>query len=115
MLNTVKVSDRTWELVKEGMKDVTEDGTASVVFSGYPIKIGGKSGTAQRGGGKQDNGLFVAFAPYDDPEIAVCVVIEGGTSGNSVAPAVRSILDAYFFSGSSDREETVNGRYDVVG
>lgn len=115
VLNTVKVSDRTWELVKEGMKDVTEDGTASVVFSGYPIKIGGKSGTAQRGGGKQDNGLFVAFAPYDDPEIAVCVVIEGGTSGNSVAPAVRSILDAYFFSGSSDREETVNGRYDVVG
>ncbi|MGN1031232.1 MAG: penicillin-binding transpeptidase domain-containing protein [Butyricicoccaceae bacterium] len=116
VLNQLDVSESTWELVKEGMKDVTEDGTASAVFSGYPIEIGGKSGTAQRGAGKQDNGLFVAFAPYDDPEIAVCVVIEGGTSGNSVAPAVRSILDAYFFSDSSGRtEENTNGRYDVVG
>lgn len=96
VLNEIKISDATLALVKEGMQRVTDDGgTAAAVFRNYPIEIAGKSGTVQVTG-KQSNGLFVSFAPYHNPEIAIAVVVEGGTSGNSVAPVVRDIYDAYF-------------------
>ena len=104
-LSRVKASDETWSLVREGMAKVTgEDGTAASVFENYSMKVAGKSGTAQRYG-KQDNGLFISFAPYDDPEIAVCVVIEGGDSGNNVAPVVRDIYDYYFYGSQASTEE----------
>ena len=96
-ISTVKASDTTWQLVHEGMAKVTgEDGTAATVFENYSIPVAGKSGTAQRYG-KQDSGLFISYAPYTNPEIAVCVVIEGGDSGNNVAPVVRDIYDYYFY------------------
>ncbi|MBQ8144289.1 MAG: penicillin-binding protein [Butyricicoccus sp.] len=96
--DTVQMSDTTLGLVMEGMGAVvSEGGTAARIFADYPIKIGGKSGTAQTGKeGKNDNGVFIAFAPYNDPEIAVCVVGEGAGSGSNVAPIVRDILDGYF-------------------
>lgn len=99
--DTVEMSDTTLDLVMRGMGAVvSEGGTAARIFRDYPIKIGGKSGTAQTGKeGKNDNGVFIAFAPYDDPEIAVCVVGEGAGSGSSVAPIVRDILDGYFGTG----------------
>ncbi len=108
-LSSVEASQATWDLVREGMAKVTgEDGTASSVFENYSIKVAGKSGTAQRSGGLQDNGLFISYAPYDNPEIAVCVVIEGGDSGNNVAPVVRDIYDYYFY-GSSDETQQEEG------
>lgn len=98
IISKVDASDETWSIVHEGMSEVTgEDGTAATVFENYPIQVAGKSGTAQRGEGKQDNGLFISYAPYDAPEIAVCVVIEGGDSGNNVAPVVRDIYNYYFY------------------
>lgn len=102
LLNTVEMQPSTIEAVKTGMHDVVaEGGSAAAAFRGYPIDLAGKSGTAQIKG-KTDNGLFVAFAPYNNPEIAVCVVIEGGKSGGGgAAPVVRSILDAYFATGSA--------------
>ena len=60
----------------EGMRSVTEDGTASNVFQDFPIAVGGKTGTAEVPG--TNNGLFVAFAPYDNPKIAISVVVEHG-------------------------------------
>lgn len=98
LLNTVEMKPSTLNAVKVGMKDVvSEGGTAARVFANYPIQIAGKSGTAQLGRNKTDNGLFVASAPYENPEIAICVVIEGGKSGGGgAAPVVRDILDAYF-------------------
>lgn len=101
VLNQIDAADSTWELVHQGMAKVTgEDGTAASVFQSYPIKVAGKSGTAQITGTEIDNGVFISYAPYDDPQIAVCVVIEGGDSGNNVAPVVRDIYNAYFYSGS---------------
>lgn len=116
VLNQIDAADSTWELVHEGMAKVTgEDGTASSVFQNYPIKVAGKSGTAQITGTEVDNGVFISYAPYDDPQIAVCVVIEGGDSGNNVAPVVRDIYNAYFYSdnGTEDTEDDT-GNYDVV-
>ena len=50
-----------------------------------------------------DNGLFIAFAPFDNPQIVICVVGEGAGHGAYVAPIVRDMLDEYFSVGKSDR------------
>lgn len=116
VLNQIDAADSTWELVHEGMAKVTgDDGTAASVFENYSIKVAGKSGTAQVTGTERDNGVFISYAPYDDPQIAVCVVIEGGDSGNNVAPVVRDIYDAYFYSEkTSTTTSDDTGNYDVV-
>ena len=83
--------------IKEGMRGVvTEDGTASSVFRNFPISVGGKTGSAQTTKGRSAHGVFVSFAPYDDPEIVVCVVGEYASSGGSVAPVCVDIYDYYF-------------------
>lgn len=96
VLNRVEFSDEVIKVVKQGMLSVTEDGTGSATFKNYPIKVGGKTGTAEAPGG--DHSVFIAFAPYDDPEIAVSVVIEHGEKGSAGGSLVRKIFDAYFFT-----------------
>lgn len=86
----------TLEAVKEGMKRVVDEGSASGVFDNYPIPIGGKTGTAQVGKTVTNNALFIAFAPFDDPEIAVCVVLEHGLRGANAGYVAKDILDEYF-------------------
>ena len=81
--------------VKDGMKRVVDEGSAANIFQNYPIPIGGKTGTAQVGNGS-NNALFVAYAPFDNPQIAVTVVLEHGVSGANAAYVARDILDAYF-------------------
>ena len=110
VLGQAGFSEKTYELVMTGMNEVVnEGGTAAKIFRDYPIEIGGKSGTAQRAGQEHDNGIFVAFAPYDDPEIVVCVVGEKAESGSNVAPVVRDIFDAYF--GSRDESDHISTEY----
>ncbi len=88
--------------VKEGMKSVTsgESGTAYVRFKNFNIEVGGKTGSAEAGQDKNGkdivNAWFAAFAPYDDPEIAVVVMVENGGHGNYTAEAVRDIMAEYF-------------------
>ena len=88
--------------VREGMKSVTsgESGTAYVRFKDFNIKVGGKTGSAEAGkdanGNDIVNAWFAAFAPYDDPEIAVVVMVENGGHGNYTADAVRNIMAEYF-------------------
>lgn len=123
-LPPVKVSDPTfWDVIIGGMVGVTNDwnGTAHRVQAGAPYKIAGKSGTAQVFGLKQnekynekdvaerlrDHGLFVAFAPADDPKIAVAVVVENGRSGSGTAgPIARKVIDAYLMPDSVTDGET---------
>ena len=89
-------------VVREGMKSVTsgESGTAYVRFKDFNIKVGGKTGSAEAGkdanGNDIVNAWFAAFAPYDDPEIAVVVMVENGGHGNYTAEAVRNIMAEYF-------------------
>ena len=105
--NTVSVKDSTLAAVKEGMLSVTEDGTGRAALGNYPIKVGGKTGTAQVEG-KADHSVFIAFAPFDNPEIAISVVLEHGSSGFSAGSIVRDILDAYFgFSENNATADTV--------
>lgn len=101
--NVVKISDSTLAAVKEGMLSVTEEGTGRLALSDYPIKVGGKTGTSQVTNAP-DHSVFIAYAPFDNPQIAVAVVLENGQMGSTAGTIVRDILDAYFFSEESADE-----------
>ena len=103
-LNTLNISDSTLQAVKKGMYGYTQPG--GMVYSYFKdciVSAGAKTGTAQLGGGLKNNGVFVAFAPYDDPEIAVAIAIEHGGSGAALATTAVDIINAYF-----DREDTAS-------
>ena len=97
--------------VKEGMRSVTsgEAGTAYARFKNFNIAVGGKTGSAEAGkdaNGKDIvNAWFAAFAPYDDPEIAVVIMVENGGHGNYTAEAVRNIMAEYFGMNTQDVTE----------
>lgn len=97
VLSKLDISEENRRAILEGMRDVVELGTASTVFENFSIRVGGKTGTAEVPG-KADNAIFVGFAPYDNPTIAVCAVIEEGVHGANAARAVRDVIDAYFRS-----------------
>lgn len=97
ILNKIKMGDANIAAVKEGMLSVTVDGTGQAALGDYPIKIGGKTGTSQVEN-KADHSIFMVFAPYENPEIAISVVLEHGSSGYSAGSVIRDILNAYFFA-----------------
>ena len=77
VVSHIGLSDAALDTVKLGMRRMIRyDSAASGYMSGLPVVVGGKTGTAQRGDGKNDNRLFVCAAPYDDPEIVISVIIE---------------------------------------
>ena len=88
------ISDSTYNAVKDGMRRVVSSGTASAAFASAKYKAAGKTGTAEVPGGA-DNVLFVGFAPYDDPEIVIAVIIEHGASSGFPAGVARDVFDAY--------------------
>lgn len=100
------VSEKTLEIVRRGMLEVGTTGYCSSYFAHLPVQVAAKTGTSQeirKIGGvsvKINNGFLIAFAPYDNPEIAVAVVGEGMTSGAFLAPVVADIVEYYY--GQSD-------------
>lgn len=95
--DNINLSETTLEEIFKGMESVTGDseGTAYSTFKDFPIKVAGKTGTVQVGN-KDDNAWFLGFAPYDNPEIAICAVIEQGSHGTYTAPIIKAILEEYF-------------------
>ncbi|MEE1053095.1 MAG: penicillin-binding transpeptidase domain-containing protein [Acutalibacteraceae bacterium] len=106
VLNTVSLKQSTISSIKEGMLSVTVDGTGHAALGDYPIKIGGKTGTSQVEG-KADHSTFIVFAPYDNPEIAISVVLEHGSSTYASGNLVRQILDSYFSAGENSAQTVV--------
>lgn len=101
ILNTVDASKAAFDAVKAGMKSVTQDGgTGAGTFADYVISVGGKTGSAEVFKGSP-NAVFIAFAPYDNPEIAVAIVVEHGWHGGSTAGIARAIFNAYFLADST--------------
>ncbi|MHB8928147.1 MAG: penicillin-binding protein 2 [Bacillota bacterium] len=95
----VQASPETWNIVRQGMLEVNigPEGTASWLFAGFPIKTAGKTGSAENGRGQETHGWYVSFAPFDDPEIAVAVVIENaGHGSNSAGPVAKAVYQQYF-------------------
>ena len=98
VMSTVDSPDYNWKAVQQGMYLVANDpqGSAYSTFGGYTPLVAAKTGTAQVGENQVNNAIFICYAPYDDPQIAVAVVVEHGTSGASIASIARDVLDAYF-------------------
>jgi len=102
VIDSVQLDDIVVETVQNAMKDVTENGSAARVFVNYPISVGGKTGTAQVSEDSSDNATFIAFAPFDDPQIVATCVIEHGANGTDAGFAIRDLFNSYFFPESSD-------------
>ena len=92
--NTVEMSESTLRAVTEGMHDLTT-GSLAGAFSNCLVSAGAKTGSAQVGT-EIANGVFVAYAPYEDPEIAVAIVIEKGGAGAALASTAVEVINAYF-------------------
>ncbi len=96
ILSTVTMSDEAKRTVREGMEEVVKKGgTAYTAFKDAPYTLAAKTGTAQNGSNQSDHGVFIAYAPADEPLVALAVVMENGTSAAAAAVA-RQVLDAYF-------------------
>lgn len=93
-MNDLNISDSTMAAVTKGMHDLTYDSLRSA-FSRCVVEAGAKTGSAQVGTDIA-NGTFVAYAPYDDPEIAIAIVVEKGGSGSLLANAAVDIINAWF-------------------
>lgn len=101
----VNVSQKALSAVKEGMEEVAAPGgTAETIFAGFPVSVAGKTGSAQVPGGT--NGLFIGYAPAENPQIALSVVIENGGAGTLAANAAKEIFAAYFEKPVSTGKQT---------
>ena len=101
-VSTVSMSASTLEAVKEGMYGYTQPGgSVYSAFRSCVVSAGAKTGTAELGGDQTENGVFVCFAPYEEPEIAVAIVIEHATWGANLASTGVEILNAYFTADES--------------
>ena len=110
-ISKIDISPATYDAVREGMYLTSREGTASNVFMDYPIAVCSKTGSAQVSTGVA-NGVFVAYAPYDNPQIAIAVVVENAGSGNAIAPVAKDIFDQYFGFNSyvpSNTKENIYG------
>ena len=98
------ISAKSANKIKKFMQNVVLNGTGRGVNTYFDysktIKICGKTGTAENMGGEKDHALFTGFAPYDDPEICVTVVLEyvdeGNTGGKAAAPVAGKVFNEYF-------------------
>lgn len=111
VLSTVESPQYNWDAIHEGMKLVLNDPineTNYLNFYDCAVTVAGKTGTAQKGEGIKNDGLFICYAPYEDPEIAVAVVVERGHAGASVGFIARQIIDVYLnirsYSNTSESE-----------
>ena len=93
-LNTVEMSESTINAITKGMHDLTT-GSLAGAFDKCVVSAGAKTGSAQVGT-EIANGVFVAYAPYENPEIAVAIVIEKGGAGAALASTAVEIINAYY-------------------
>ena len=96
--NKLEISDEAYEAYTQGMRLVITEGSVRNYFKDYPIAIAAKTGTAQTDAGSKysDNGAFVCYGPFEDPEIAVVVYGEKAGHGSTMAQIAKAILDTYF-------------------
>ena len=100
VLSRIELSQENLDIVFEGMRRMVNETTfvrnQIANNSKIPVTVGGKTGTAQRGGDNPDNALFVATAPYNNPDVVISVVLENGSHGYYCAMTAAKILEAYY-------------------
>ena len=100
-LSRIDIEPEIYEAVTKGMRMVVTEGTARSAFEGCKVAVAAKTGSAQITE-NLTNGVYIAYAPFDKPQIAVACVMEKAGGGSGAAPVVRAIIDKYF----EDEQET---------
>jgi penicillin-binding protein 2 len=124
-LDKIEIDDKHWQSVHTAMRNVVhgQRGTANKINRGAQYRMAGKTGSAQVVGigqdekydvnevakRRRDHGLFVGFAPLDDPKIVVAVIVENGQHGSWVAPIARKVFDAWLIDQGELNKPTVSG------
>ena len=99
VLSSIDTEQEYWDAVHQGMRGVVANpavGTAYKLFKDAPYTAAAKTGTAQIGEGRTNNGVFICYAPYEEPEVAVAVAVEHGSAGANIGSIAKEILDYYF-------------------
>ena len=99
VLSKIDSEQYNWDAIHEGMYLVANDpnGSGYAAFRDYTAStVACKTGTAQKGESVSNDGIFICYAPYENPQIAIAIVIERGGAGANCAPIAREILEAYF-------------------
>ena len=108
--NTIDVlNNEEWDAIHSGMRMVVENTSK---FNGFPIAAAGKTGTAQQNLTRANHALFVGYAPYENPEIAIATRIAYGYTSQNAAELSRNVL-AYYFK-AEDAEELLSGQAEEV-
>lgn len=96
--NDVKLKKSTWDNIHTGMNEVVNgpESTISSLFRNLDLTVAGKTGTAQINTSIPNHGLFISYAPYENPEIAVTAVIPNGYSSGNAAEVARDVYRYYF-------------------
>lgn len=111
---TVDISDTTWDIVQGGVRDVITDGVAARVFSDFnTVQIAGKTGTAEEVKTRGNHAVFISYAPYEDPEIAVTVMIPFGYSSGNAASLAKRVYNYYY--GGTDLPSIISGDARGIG
>ena len=106
-LSTVEMTPEAYAAVTKGMRMVVTSGTARSIFSGCSTAVAAKTGSAQISN-SFTNGIFIAYAPYEEPQIAVACVLEKAGGGGAAGPVVRAAIDQYFGGGQKTESYAPN-------
>jgi penicillin-binding protein 2 len=108
----IEVSARTWDTVIEGMRLTNTSGTGASIFRDFPIRTAGKTGTAQEVNNRPSHSAYGGFAPLDDPQIAVYVMLPFGTTpvmSSAAARVARDVMAAFLLTETQpERSQPVN-------
>ena len=111
VLSTMDIEPENLEAVKEGMLALTTQGSVARYFADLGVQVGAKTGSAQVSSANTDssNAVFVCFAPYDDPEIAMAIVVEKGGTGSQLGAMAAEILEYYFSAADTQGAVSAEG------
>ena len=109
VVDHVDIAQSSWDAVHEGMKQVVE---SKAYYSDLGVTVAGKTGTAQEDKSRPNHALFVCYAPYEEPEIAMAVRIAFGYSSNYAAESAKDVLQYYY--DLVDTDQILNGVADEL-
>lgn len=102
--NNIDIADNSWNTIQEGMHQVAENTAA---FKDLNLTIAGKTGTAQQSKSHPNHALFMGYAPYESPQIAIAIRIANGYTSANAASMAADIFSYYF--DLTDKDELLNG------
>lgn len=107
LTSQIELKQSTWDIVHRGMYKVCNESSYSSKMGGLDVTLAGKSGTAQESESKPNHGLFIGYAPYENPEVAATLIIPNGHGSSNVLDLYADLMCYYFgvpFKNASDDE-----------